>query len=274
MEILITGANKGIGFAIVQRLLIDKRVSKIVFTSRDIMNAEKALKEFEFSNPNKVKIGYLELDLLDESSMNHFVNTLISENHSYDVILHNAGVLFPRNLINKKVVDVTLRTNLISPMKLSKIFIDEKILNPNGKLIFISSSLGSLNRIKKHAIIYDQLSKFKDKNFGVENLQAVIDQYANEIMDFKLSSKWPTSVYAVSKLFLTIFATCLSHSPNYSDYKFYSCCPGWCQTDLTHETKAEKTAYQGAETPTFLALEEQLAEMNGRFFFDLKALDI
>jgi len=56
----------------------------------------------------------------------------------------------------------------------------------------------------------------------------------------------------------------------------YSCCPGWCQTDLTRGTNAPKTADEGSATPIYLALLPSIIdpEKQGLFFSEGKVSNL
>lgn len=273
MRILVTGGNKGIGHAIILRLLKDKRVTEIWFTSRIKENAERAVQDFSAANLYNAKISTLMLDLLEQASRNSFIDELSDRKLTFDVIIQNAGVLFPAG-INQKVVDITLQTNLFSPIELTDKFIDRDILKPNGKMVFVSSNLGTFSRVKKHQTIQEKLLQFRNPDFKVTDLLEVAHQYQAEIFDLKLSALWGNSVYAISKLLLSIYVMALTHESKFKGFTFYACCPGWCQTDLTKGTKAPLTAEEGSDTPVYLAFENLPEDMNGEFFLKRQRFDI
>lgn len=273
MRILVTGGNKGIGHAIVLRLLDDKQVKEVFFTSRTKENAENAMKDFSQANIHSTKISSLMLELLDPASRNSFIDELSNSKLAFDVIIQNAGVLFPSG-INEKVVDITLQTNLLSPIELTGKIIERGILKPGGKIVFVSSNLGTFSRLKKHKAVQDKLLQFRSPDFKVSDLIDIVNQYKKEIFDYKLSALWGNSVYAISKLFLSIYVMALTHEEKFKGYKFYACCPGWCQTDLTKGTKAPLTADEGSDTPVYLALEDLPEEMHGEFFIKRQKFDL
>lgn len=81
-----------------------------------------------------------------------------------------------------------------------------------------------------------------------EDLDKICEIYEKEIRDQKLCKDWPSSVYAISKLLLSVYTKVLSRQNVIveKDIQVYAACPGWCQTDLTKGSGAKKTAEEGA----------------------------
>ena len=46
------------------------------------------------------------------------------------------------------------------------------------------------------------------------------------------------------------------------------CCPGWCRSDMAGWERPPKSAEEGADTPTWLALQEGEGAPTGLFFSD------
>lgn len=69
-----------------------------------------------------------------------------------------------------------------------------------------------------------------------------------EVRSKALSGKWPTSVYAVSKAFLSVYTKILARQPIILEHgiQVYCCCPGFCDTDLTAGCGAKKLPATGA----------------------------
>ena len=135
-NILITGANRGIGLKFAEILSAN---NNIYATARDITNADD-LKKFD-------NIDLLELDLLDKDSIKSFCSEL--KDIPLDMIINNAGI-FQDEQMEETILDPELwldeiMINAIGPVVLSQ-KLKENIMSGNDKkIIFISSQMGSID---------------------------------------------------------------------------------------------------------------------------------
>ena len=135
-NILITGANRGIGLKFAEILSAN---NNIYATARDITNADD-LKKFD-------NIELLELDLLDKDSIKSFCSEL--KDIPLDMIINNAGI-FQDEQMEETILDPELwldeiMINAIGPVVLSQ-KLKENIMSGNDKkIIFISSQMGSID---------------------------------------------------------------------------------------------------------------------------------
>ena len=82
--ILVTGANRGLGFEISRQLL--KNRHQVIFTARDEQNGKKAAAEL------KGNIVFHVLDFTSQASINTLFDFVVREFHKLDVLINNAGV--------------------------------------------------------------------------------------------------------------------------------------------------------------------------------------
>ena len=135
-NILITGANRGIGLKFTEILSAN---NNIYATARDITNADD-LKKFDNTE-------LLELDLLDKDSIKSFCSEL--KDIPLDMIINNAGI-FQDEQMEETIRDPELwldeiMINAIGPIVLSQ-KLKENIMSGNDKkIIFISSQMGSID---------------------------------------------------------------------------------------------------------------------------------
>jgi len=135
-NILITGANRGIGLKFAEILSAN---NNIYATARDITNADD-LKKFD-------NIELLELDLLDKDSIKSFCSEL--KDIPLDMIINNAGI-FQDEQMEETILDPELwldeiMINAVGPVVLSQ-KLKENIMSGNDKkIIFISSQMGSID---------------------------------------------------------------------------------------------------------------------------------
>ena len=135
-NILITGANRGIGLKFAEILSAN---NNIYATARDITNADE-LKKFDNTE-------LLELDLLNKDSIKSFCSEL--KDIPLDMIINNAGI-FQDEQMEETILDPELwldeiMINAIGPVVLSQ-KLKENIMSGNDKkIIFISSQMGSID---------------------------------------------------------------------------------------------------------------------------------
>jgi NAD(P)-dependent dehydrogenase (short-subunit alcohol dehydrogenase family) len=138
---LITGSDRGIGFALVQELT--GRGWRVIATCRDPAGAE-ALKTFAASNPRVVVEA---LDVSDDAA----IDALSARYHEQpiDALINNAGVgggLGSSALGNLSAEEFArvLRVNTYAPLKISVAFLEQVAASRQKKIIAITSGLGSL----------------------------------------------------------------------------------------------------------------------------------
>jgi 3-oxoacyl-[acyl-carrier protein] reductase len=140
--VLITGANRGIGLAIVEKFL--KNECNIIACSRkDDEISLKELNEISKKFPNKIKIYRFDLGKIDD--VENACNKILAENNNIDVLINNAGqnhvALFLMTKIQKfkEIFEVNFFSQLVITQKIIK----NMIKNKTGSIINIASNAAS-----------------------------------------------------------------------------------------------------------------------------------
>ena len=139
--VLITGATRGIGLAILKEM---SKHNYIVLGTGTNENSVNALK-------NELKVNKIEgkaylLDIKNQDSINNLLEN-IKEDYANtpDILVNNAGVTNDNLLIrmdDDQWLD-TIETNINSLYKVSKLFVKPMIKKRNGRIICISSVVAS-----------------------------------------------------------------------------------------------------------------------------------
>ena len=155
-NILITGANRGLGLGLVKKYLENNE--KVFCTTRNISKS-KELKLLKEKHTNSLEI--CELDLLDKYSPNILSNFL--ENEPIDLFINNAGVIGKSTQHFKSVsldswLEV-LKVNLIAPLLITQSIIKNIEKSSEKKIYILSSKVGSIEDNKSGGMYVYRSSK-------------------------------------------------------------------------------------------------------------------
>lgn len=154
---LVTGANKGIGFAICQGLL-DKGFD-VFLAARDINKGKDAIAKLSVDS-NSVQL--VKLDVTEDESITSAVASVSQKTDSLNVLVNNAGI-YPDGGVNiitvsRDLLTKAMNTNAFSPVRLTQAFLPLLQQADNPKVINVSSGNGQLDGISANVPSYS-LSK-------------------------------------------------------------------------------------------------------------------
>ena len=131
--VLITGASKGIGRALTEKMLNEDYF--VIGTSR---NGE--IKNFEHIN-----FCSLKLDLSDTSSIENAQKEIFSKFKHIDILINNAGIGpdLETYIPEKESFNLTFDVNVTGTVFFTEPLIE--LINENGIVLNVSSKMGSLN---------------------------------------------------------------------------------------------------------------------------------
>jgi NAD(P)-dependent dehydrogenase (short-subunit alcohol dehydrogenase family) len=144
--ILITGANRGIGFELTRQFLRDD--TQIFAACRGPERAD-ALNELAGNHADCVAI--LQMDVNDEDSISAAVKAIAAKTDALDLLVNNAGIgggdhaRIMGQLTSSEVSHV-IRTNAVGPLIVTQACRDLLKNGDNPRVVMISSGLGSLQR--------------------------------------------------------------------------------------------------------------------------------
>ena len=143
--ILITGANRGLGFALAQRY--ESEGWRVLPTCRRPQDAH-ALQELD--------LAPLSLDVTEASSIDALSQTLAGE--PIDILFNNAGIFGPRGSeIGTLAPDAWLevmKVNVVAPALIAQALVDNVALSEDKLIAFMSSDLGSVTDTSGGEYIY------------------------------------------------------------------------------------------------------------------------
>ena len=140
INVLITGANRGLGLGFVKKYL--EKNANVLCTTRDI-SGSKELLECKEQYPNNIEI--FELDLLAENGADTLANQL--NGMPIDILINNAGVGSSNQhfeAVSSKPWLEVLKVNLIAPLIITQSLFENVKKSSARKIYFLSSQLGSI----------------------------------------------------------------------------------------------------------------------------------
>ncbi|MCT4638406.1 MAG: SDR family NAD(P)-dependent oxidoreductase [Bacteroidales bacterium] len=142
---LVTGANRGIGFAIVKELLI--KGYKVILTARNESYGLKAVSELEEYGD----VCFFKLDINDPLNVNNVLDFIISDVSRVDVLINNAGVNYDtwHSAINADLDQVkdTIDTNLFGAWRMIQALLPVMRRQNYGRIVNVSSGAGAFSEI-------------------------------------------------------------------------------------------------------------------------------
>ncbi len=140
---VVTGSTKGIGFSISKEFAENNGATVIVCSRRE-EQACRAIKQIGG------KVFAAELDVTDNSSVQKFMQQILSAHNRIDILVNNAGYPFDREIWYKRFHEVTdeeqekiIEVDLKGSIRLSKAVIHsmlQNVLDRNGGVIINISS--------------------------------------------------------------------------------------------------------------------------------------
>jgi len=210
--VLITGANKGIGFETARQLA---QLGYFVYLgSRDKIKGLDALEKLKALGTNNV--DYVEIDVTDIDSIKKAKQELESKIDVLDVLINNAGISGgqPQNMSSLEIENLrkVFDTNFFGAVQTTQEFIPLLKRSGEPRIVNVSSGLGSLT---VH-------STTQNLNFALYD------------------------AYSCSKTALNAFTVMLANEYSDTNFKINSVTPGYTATDL-NQHKGTQTVEQGAK---------------------------
>jgi len=216
---LVTGANKGIGKEI-SRQLAAKDVL-VLMAARDRDRGEKAVADLRRRD---LAVEFIQLDVTSQSSVDQAAMEIESRHGRLDILVNNAGIAtdwYPASELSIETLQETFDTNVFGVFRVTKAMMRLLKKSRHGRIVNISSSLGSLTR-------------HTNPNYGVG------------VQDMLLA-------YCSSKTALNMITVQFAHHLRDAGIKVNAANPGYTATDM-NQHRGPRTVEQAAATPVRLAL--------------------
>ncbi|KAK9886609.1 hypothetical protein WA026_017531 [Henosepilachna vigintioctopunctata] len=248
---VVTGSNKGIGYAIVKGLC-ERFNGKVYLTARDVSRGEEAVKKL---NHLGLQPLFHQLDINDQESIIKFKDHIVKEHGGIDILVNNAAIAFKSDSPEpfEKQAEETIAVNYFSLLRVCNTLFP--ILRENARVVNVSSSAGHLSRIPSE----DLRKKLSDASLTTDNLSKLMEKFVSDAKMGKHQDEgWGNSAYVVSKVgcsALTIIQQRqFDNEKPFRNISANSVHPGYVDTDMTSH-KGPLTIEEGAVGPLYLSLD-------------------
>ncbi|KAF5307601.1 hypothetical protein FQR65_LT06757 [Abscondita terminalis] len=246
---VVTGANKGIGLAIVKGLC-EQYDGKVYLTARSVTNGENAVTKLRESGLDP---WFHQLDVCDQNSINAFRDYIKFHEGGIDILINNAGIYVDKLPIPigeraKKSID----GNYFSMLNVCNTLFP--LLRPNAQVVNLSSSAGHLARIPS----VETQAKFRNCYLTIEKLNEYMNEYIEDCKNSRYIEKgWGELPYVVSKVGVSALTILqqkkFDEESEQRNVSVNSVHPGYVCTDMTN-SQGVMTTKEGAKAPIYLAL--------------------
>ena len=198
-KVLITGANKSIGFETARQLL--QQGYYVYLGSRSIERGNLAVEKLK--DEGLINVELIQLDVNNSASVDTARIELGKKTDVLDILINNAGINggMPQNALNATIEQLqnVLNTNLYGVVRVTQAFIDLLRKSENPRIVNVSSSGCSL-------------TLHSDPNW--------------KYYDHK------SAVYAPSKAAMNMYTIALAYELKNDNFKVNAVCPGFVATDF------------------------------------------
>ncbi|MAG88941.1 MAG: short-chain dehydrogenase [Flavobacteriaceae bacterium] len=198
-KVLITGANKSIGFETARQLL--QQGYYVYLGSRSIERGNLAVEKLK--DEGLINVELIQLDVNNSASVDTARIELGKKTDVLDILINNAGINggMPQNALNATIEQLqnVLNTNLYGVVRVTQAFIDLLRKSENPRIVNVSSSGCSLT------LHSDPTWKYYDHK---------------------------SAVYAPSKAAMNMYTIALAYELKNDHFKVNAVCPGFVATDF------------------------------------------
>jgi NAD(P)-dependent dehydrogenase (short-subunit alcohol dehydrogenase family) len=227
--VLVTGANKGIGFATVRAILEADPDSRVLLGARDLERGGSAKTRLVARDSSwDERITVLQLDVSSDESVAAAADR-VADRFGTDPaplygIVNNAGIG-----TGDRPMRAVLEVNTYGPRRVCNAFLP--LLQPNGRIVNVSSASGP-NFVAACSPERQRLLTSPDVTWTqIEDLMDECLAIEEQGGDFAAAGLGEGSAYGLSKACLNAYTIALAReNPNRT---INACTPGFIETDLT-----------------------------------------
>lgn len=265
--VLITGANKGIGYF--AALGVAKLGMTVFMVVRDEGRGQEAAAQIKaaVAGANVIVLGGVEVTQPDTVLAAAEACRKMAP-QGIDVLVNNAGMSFAADTEAPfgEQARVTCDVNYYGVVHCCNAFMP--LVKPGGRVVHVGSRMGCLSLLPSA----ERKAQFTASDLTTDALDALVESFKRAAADGACEPNgWPEHSYGMSKVALMALTRIQARAVG-DKLLVLNCTPGWCRTDLTHG-EGNRSAEEGADVIVWLASVPAKELTSGGFYGDRKLLD-
>jgi len=243
---LVTGANQGLGLALVRRIAATLSVGSVVYlTGRDPGRVAEAR---ALLLAEGVAVRSAVMDVGDDASVARCAREIASRHGGVDIVVSNAGARISPDFPDAAQVESFVNVNNLGTTRVLEAF--APLLRPAGRLVVVASGFGSLRRLPPPLH-----RRFDAPDLTLPAIDATMRGYAEAVRAGSAQAEgWPEWINIPSKVgqvaSLRVLARQLADDPR--RLRLLAACPGLVDTAASRPWFDDMS---GAQTPDAAALD-------------------
>jgi NAD(P)-dependent dehydrogenase (short-subunit alcohol dehydrogenase family) len=253
---LVTGANQGLGFALVARLCeVLPAGSTVYLAARDPERGEEAAYALRARGLAPLVVP---LDVTGDDSVARLAEALERRHGGVDIVISNAAARMVKDRPQHRQVRLVVETNNRGTTRMIRAFGPR--MRPGGRFLVVASSFGSLRHLDARLQpLFDVASR------SLDDLDATMDEWATLVERGDASPPWPDWINVPSKIGQVAAAKIFARQR--PDLFVAAVCPGLIDTAASRpgfaDMSAAQTPAQAAEDVVWLATTSHTAGLHG-----------
>ena len=219
---VVTGANQGLGFALVEALCRALGPTGTVYlTARDQARGEEAVRAL---NAKRLSPAFHLLDVTSAKSVGALAERIQAEHGGVDIVISNAAARMSRDVPLREQVATFIDTNNHGTTRVIQAF--KPLLRDGARFLVVASSFGSLKHLPPslHPL-------FDVSTRSLEDIERLMDDYVAQVQAGRAQELgWPDWINIPSKVAqvasMKIMAREMADDARRRDILINAVCPG------------------------------------------------
>jgi NAD(P)-dependent dehydrogenase (short-subunit alcohol dehydrogenase family) len=243
--VLITGATSGVGKETARNLLIKE--AELILLARNMEKAESVRKDL-MATTGSSKIHLIECDLADLRQVNDAVNEVLKNFDRLDVLINNAGAIYPDRALSHDGFEMTFAVNHLAHFLLTTGLLGLIKNTPGSRIINVSSEAHRSGKLDFDDLMWE---KRKFSSFKVYSDAKLCNLY----FTYELASRLETFGIPVNAL-----------HPGVVRSSFGSLFKGMIGFLFSLARPFMIGPVKGAETSVYLATDDKVSSVTSKYF--------
>lgn len=244
-HMVVTGASSGLGYATAREL--GRRGAELTLVMRDKDKAQKTVAELQQETGNN-RIRYELADLSLMGDVDILVSRLKNQGHAIDVLINNAGALFPHRRETSEGLEQSYALLLLSPCRLTEALKPLLLKAAAPRVINVVSGGMYSQKLNVDSLLNENGGSYSGSIAYAREKRALM------VLTEEWAKDWADEGIVVNAMH-----------------------PGWADTPGVQKTLPKfrkitrsvlRSAEEGADTIVWLAVAREAAQASGKLFLD------